>query len=118
MFHLLRPCLIFFACLAVGEGVVALTGTKLPACVIGMLLLTLLLRLGWVKLPWVKAASDLLMDNLGLFFVPAGVALLCHFHLIKTQFWPIALATVLSTVLVLAVTGHVHQLFRRKGGRS
>jgi holin-like protein len=111
---MIRPCAILFGCLALGELIVFLTGVKLPACILGMLLLTLFLKLGWVKLEWVQGLSDFLVANLGFFFVPPGVALMLYFDLIKAQLVPIVVATVVSTVVVLVVTGWVHQLMRRK----
>ena len=50
---MIRQCAILFGCLALGELVVWLTGVKLPSSIIGMLLLTLFLKLGWIKLHWV-----------------------------------------------------------------
>ena len=44
-----------------------------------------------------------------------GVALMLYFDVIAAEFWPIFTATVVSTVLVLVVTGHVHQWVRRHG---
>ncbi|MDD4922426.1 MAG: CidA/LrgA family protein [Bacteroidales bacterium] len=111
---MIRQCSIIFGCLAVGELMVYLTGVKLPSSIIGMLLLTLLLELGWVKLHWVKGLSDFLVRNMGFFFVPAGVAVMMYFDLIRASFWPIVVATVVSTILVLAVTGWVHQVMRKK----
>lgn len=90
-------------------------GVRLPGSVIGMLLLTAFLQLGWVKLEWIKGLSDFLVSNMGFFFVPPGVALMLYFDLIAAEFWPIVVATVVSTVLVLVVTGHVHQWIRRHG---
>jgi holin-like protein len=78
-----------------------------------MLLLTLFLRLGWIKLEWVQGMSDFLVANLGFFFVPPGVALMLYFDLIEAQLVPIVVATVVSTVVVLVVTGWVHQLMRK-----
>ena len=49
---MIRQCSILFGCLAFGELVVYLTGIKLPSSIIGMLLLTLLLKLKWIKLEW------------------------------------------------------------------
>ncbi len=106
---------ILFGCLALGELIVYLTGIKLPSSIIGMLLLTLFLQLGWVKLHWVQGLSDFLVANLGFFFVPSGVALMLYFDIIEAQFWPIVVATLVSTVLVLVVTGWVHQLVRKYG---
>ena len=93
-----------------GEIIVWATGIKLPSSIIGMLLLTLFLKLGWVKLKWVEHLSELLIANLGFFFVPPGVALILYLDLIKAQWFPIVTATVVSTLLVLVVTGQMHQL--------
>ncbi|MCD8318305.1 MAG: CidA/LrgA family protein [Paraprevotella sp.] len=112
---MVKQCTFIFGCLALGDLVVWATGVKLPGSVIGMLLLTLFLQLGWVKLRWVKGFSDFLVSNMGFFFVPPGVALMPYFDVIAKEFWPIFIATVVSTVLVLVVTGHVHQLVRRHG---
>ena len=111
---MLRQCAIIIACLALAELIVYLTGIRFPSALIGMLLLTLFLKLGWVKLEWVKGISDFLLAHLGLFFVPPGVALMLHFDLIASEFLPIAVATLVSTVAVLAVTGWTHQLLRRR----
>lgn len=110
---MIRQCAILFGCLALGELIVYLTGVKLPSSIIGMLLLTLFLRLGWIKLHWVQGLSDFLVANLGFFFVPPGVALMLYFDVIAAEFWPIVTATIVSTALVLATTGWVHQLVRK-----
>ena len=79
---MIRQCAILFGCLALGELIVFLTGIKLPSSIIGMLLLTLFLKLGWIKLQWVQGLSDFLVANLGFFFVPPGVALMLYFDVI------------------------------------
>ncbi|WP_071147368.1 CidA/LrgA family protein [Bacteroides ihuae] len=110
---MIRQCTILFGCLALGELIVFLTGIKLPSSIIGMLLLTLFLKLGWIKLQWVQGMSDFLVANIGFFFVPPGVALMLYFDIITAEILPILTATVVSTVLVLFVTGWVHQLIRK-----
>ena len=113
---MVRQCAVLFGCLALGELIVYVTGVKLPSSIIGMLLLTLFLKLDWVKLKWVQGLSDFLVANLGFFFVPPGVALMLYFDVIEAQFWAIAIATVVSTVLVLVVTGWVHLIIRKSNG--
>ena len=110
---MIRQCAILFGCLALGELIVYLTGIKLPSSIIGMLLLTLFLKLGWIKLHWVQGMSDFLVANLGFFFIPPGVALMLYFDIIAAQFGPILIATLVSTLLVLVITGWVHQLTRK-----
>lgn len=110
---MIRQCAILFGCLALGELVVYLSGVKLPSSIIGMLFLTLFLKLGWIKLHWIQGMSDFLVANLGFFFIPPGVALMCYLDIIQAELWPILLATLISTILVLVVTGWVHQLIRK-----
>ena len=113
---MIRQCAILFGCLAFGELVVFLTGIKLPSSIIGMILLTVLLKYRIIKLEWIKGLSDFLVAKLGFFFVPAGVGLMLFFDVIEAQFWPIVIATLVSTVLVLVVTGWTHQIIRKGNG--
>lgn len=109
---MIKQCVIIFGCLAIGELIAATTGIKLPASIIGMLLLTLLLKLGWVKVAWVKGISDFLVKNLPLFFVPPGVAIMLYLDVIEANFWSIVVASIGSTIVVLSLTGWTHQALR------
>ena len=108
---MIRQLAILFGCLALGELLIYFTGIPLPSSIVGMLLLTLFLQLRVIRLEWVQTLADSLVANIGFFFVPPGVAIMCHFKLIKAEWLPIVVASVISTVLVLAVTGWVHQLY-------
>ncbi len=108
---MIRQLAILFGCLALGELIIYLTHIPLPSSIIGMLLLTLLLKLKVIRLEWVRSISDFLVGNIGFFFVPPGVAIMLYFDIIKAQFVPIVVASIISTVLVLAVTGWVHQFY-------
>lgn len=121
---MIRQCAILFGCLALGESLIYFTHIPLPSSILGMLILTLLLQLKVIRLEWVQGLADFLVANIGFFFVPPGVAIMCYFDIIKAQFMPILVASVVSTVLVLAVTGWVHQFYgkavdmRKKGGEA
>lgn len=108
---MIRQLAIIFGCLALGELVIYLTGIPLPSSILGLLLLTLLLKLKVIRLEWVRSISDFLVGNIGFFFVPPGVAVMLYFDLIKAELWPIFIASVVSTILVLAVTGWIHQSY-------
>lgn len=111
---MIKQCVIIFGCLALGELVVALTGWPLPSSIIGMILLTVFLALGLVRLEWVKGISDFLTKNLGLFFVPAGVAIMLYLDVIQSNFLQIMVSALASTIITLGVTGWVHQIIRKK----
>ena len=104
---------VIFLVLAAGEFVVWLTGVPVPSSIIGMLLLTAALQCKVIRLRHVSGVADFLVGNLGFFFVPAGVALLGYFDLLKAQWVAIVGASVLSTFIVIGVTGWAHQLTRR-----
>lgn len=112
---MIRQCLIIFGCLAVGELIVWLTGITIPSSIIGMLLLTACLQMKLIKIEWVKEMADFLISNLGFFFVPPGVALILYFDVIKAELLPITVSVVVSTILVLVVTGWTHQIFKKNG---
>ncbi len=109
---MILQCGVLFAFLSLGELVVMLTGVPVPSSIIGMLLLTLGLKLGIVRLSQVEKMADFLVHNLGFFFVPAGVGLMRCFGVLSDQWLPIVGASVASTVVILLVTGHVHQRAR------
>ena len=111
---MILQCLIIFACLAVGEVVVMLTGVKFPSSIIGMLLLCTLLKTGVVKYEKIKGMANFLISNMGFFFIPPGIALMLYFDIITAQFWPIFISALVSTIIVIAVTGWVYQLTNKK----
>lgn len=69
---MIRQLAILFGCLALGELIIWLTGIPLPSSILGMLILTLLLKLKIIRLEWVKTISDFLVANIGFsLFRPA-----------------------------------------------
>ena len=111
---IIRYFAIIFGCLGIGELIVALTHIPFPSSIIGMLVLTLALDFGWIKLQAIKALSDLLISNLGLFFVPPSIGIMAYFKQIGQNFLAIFLSIIISTVVVIVVTGHVYQYLRKK----
>lgn len=109
---MVKQCFIIFGCLAVGEAIVWLTGISIPGSILGMLLLTFLLEKKALKVEDVAPMCRFLVSNMGFFFVPPGVALMLYFDIIAESWLAITVATIISTALVLLVTGRVHQFFR------
>ncbi len=100
---------IIFACLAAGHLLSYIPGLNIPASIWGMLLLTVLLERGVVKAATIAPICKFLISNMAFFFVPPGVALMLYFDLIAAEWLPITVATVVSMLLVLLVTGRLHQ---------
>lgn len=100
----------------VGETVSNVLGLPIPGNVLGMGFMLLALVLGVVKEESLREAADLLLSYMALFFVPAGVGVMLYFDLIAREWLPIVVGTVLSTFVVMAVTGWVEIRLERGRG--
>lgn len=90
-------------------------GVPLPSHVLGLLLLTIALFAGLIKLEWVETAATLLTRHMMLFFVPllAGVSV---FIPMLSKAWPaIAVSLIAGTLTVTLLTGLAMRLLI--GGR-
>lgn len=77
----------------------------LPAGVVGAIALSVALFLGVVPLRWVERGADVLLEWLGLFFVPAGVGILRHVGVLRRDLFGVVTVVVVSTAVTMAVTG-------------
>jgi holin-like protein len=92
-----------------GEAVSYLLDLPIPGNVLGMGFLLIALTTNLVDVKWFEEAAELLLSNMALFFVPAGVGVMVYGELIAAEWLPITVATVLSTFVVMAVTGKIAQ---------
>lgn len=58
-----------------------------PGSLIGMLLLFLFLLVGWIKMDSIHDVGQFFIDNMGIFFVPASIAILKQVELISQIWW-------------------------------
>lgn len=89
----------------------------IPGSVIGMVLLFILLSFGIVKVKHLQEISDFLLGNLAFFFVPLGVGLLGAVGILKGSWWQILLLVLVSTILVIVVTGLTAQALAKGGDK-
>jgi len=88
-----------------------------PASIYGLLLLLLALVTGILRLESVKETSKFLIEIMPLMFIPAAVCLLESWDALSGILIQVLTATVVSTVLVMGVSGMVTQaLIRKKQG--
>jgi holin-like protein len=111
---MLQSFTIILLHLAIGELISHVLKIPIPGNIFGMLLLFLSLLKGFVKPTQVQPAVDFLTKNMSLFFVPAGVGLILYGALLKENLGVILISSVVSTLLVLAVVGILHQKFETK----
>ncbi|MDT8717453.1 CidA/LrgA family protein [Clostridium sp. 19966] len=104
--------LILIICFA-GQGIQDFFKAPIPGSVIGMVILFIFLCLGIIKLEMIEEITTFLLDHLAFFFVPAGVGLIAVMGLIKANGADILGISVITTILVMVVTGHTVQLMKR-----
>lgn len=101
----------------IGEILYVLLPFPIPASIYGIIILFLCLESGLVSLASVKETSDFLIEIMPIMFVPAAVGLMDSWQIIKADLVPYAVITVITTCVVMAVSGHVVQLGIRFGMR-
>ena len=93
----------------------------IPASIYGIVILFCLLEFKVIHLRAVKETGDFLVSIMQLIFIPAAVGLLDAWVDLRPVLLPVAVITVVTTVVVMAVTGRVTQclmaLLRGKEGK-
>lgn len=109
---ILKAFLVIFGCLFLGEIFIHLTALPLPPSVIGLLILFGALQAGVIKLETVQTLAKVLLDYLVLMVVPACISIMQYLDIIRRDAWILVVATVISTFLVLIVTGKSYEWLR------
>lgn len=97
-----------------GEILHLLIPLPIPASVYGLVLMLLALCTGILKLNQVKETADFLIEIMPVMFIPAAVGLLDSWTALQPVWIPVILITILTTVIVMAVTGRITQFMIRK----
>lgn len=102
----------------VGELLHYFIPLPIPASIYGIVLLFLALELKVVKVSDIEQTSSFLIAIMPLMFLPPAVGVIESWDLIQGALLPYVVVTVVSTVVVMAVSGRVTQRIIRKGGRK
>ncbi|QOL25365.1 CidA/LrgA family protein [Thalassotalea sp. LPB0316] len=104
---------IIAICLALGYGMNALIDF-LPAALYGMLLLTFGLQAEIFQADRLQASVDWIIKHMGVCFVPAGVGIMEHKALIAEFGLILTLLVIVTTILLMLVTGALYQKILNK----
>jgi len=91
---------------------------RVPGNVIGMILLAVCLLTRLVDVKRVEPAADMLLSEIGLFFVPPGVAVMLYFDVIARQWLPLVVGIAGSLLAVLWVTALAARLLEKKEAKE
>lgn len=115
---ILREMRIIILIAILGEAVHLNFNLPIPGNVLGMVILFICLYFNIIKITMISEISKFLLDYLAFFFVPAGVGILTCLPFLKGKLISVFLIIIISTILVIAVTGWVIQLYIRKVGKK
>lgn len=115
----IRQFLIILLFTFIGEMLKEWIPLPIPASIYGLLLLFFALETGLLKLKAVKETGKFLIEIMPLLFIPAGAQLLDSWETLKPILIPVAVIMVVSTVVVMVVSGRMTQyVIRRQKGDS
>jgi holin-like protein len=99
----------------IGEVIYKLIPMPIPASIYGFIIMLLCLKTKIIKLERVRQAGYFLLETMPLMFIPAAVGLLNVWNVLNDILLPVILITLLTTVIVMAVTGKMTQFIILKG---
>lgn len=89
-----------------------------PASIYGLVILFILLETGVLKLDAVKDTAIFLIEIMPLMFIPAGVGLMESWGDLNSMLVEVIVITIVSTVLVMGVSGKVTELVLKRSARK
>ncbi len=109
---------LLLVCQLAGEAIARASGVPFPGPVIGMAILFIGLMIrGSVPEP-LQHTTRSILDHLSLLFVPAGVGVMIYLPLVADEWLPIASAIIIGTLVTMAATAWVMNLFLKPSGDS
>lgn len=117
---ILNQLAIILGIWVVGEYISSFTQNVvvIPGSIIGMLLLFILLKYKVVKLEDINEISDFFLDNMAIFFIPAGVSLIKSLDLISDNLFVLLITIFVSTIIVMYATGKLVDIMINKKSKE
>ena len=114
----LRQFMIILLVSFVGELLKYAIPLPVPASIYGLVILFILLETGVLKLDAVKDTAIFLIEIMPLMFIPAGVGLMESWGDLNSMLVEVIVITIVSTVLVMGVSGKVTELVLKRSVRK
>ena len=98
----------------IGEALKYVLPLPIPASIYGLVLMFVLLETKVLKVEAVQDAGKFLIEIMPVMFIPAGVGLITAWGKLKTMLVPVGIITVVTTFLVMIVTGKVTEMMLKQ----
>ncbi|MCI9614696.1 MAG: CidA/LrgA family protein [Dorea sp.] len=113
MLYLRQFCIILFVSF-LGELLHVIIPLPIPASVYGLVLMLAALCTGIIRLNQVKETAGFLIEIMPVMFIPAAAGLLNSWSLLRPVWLPFIVITLVSTIIVMGVTGQITQRMIQK----
>lgn len=109
----MRQFAIILAVTFLGELLKFLIPLPIPASIYGLVLMLIALKTKIIPLRSVQEAGRFLIEIMPMMFIPAAVGLLNSWNILQGILLPICIIIVISTILVMVVSGRITQMVIR-----
>ena len=114
-FFIVIGLLILFSINILSVALVSFFHIHFPSPLVGLIILSILLQFKIIPIHWIEDSCNLLLENMGLFFVPLLVGIVLYSKLIAGNMIQIMLTIIISSVIIICITGKsVEYLIMRK----
>lgn len=93
-----------------GEILKNIIPLAIPASIYGLVLMLIALQTKLITLEHIQDVGVFLIEIMPIMFIPAAVGLMDSWNVLKPICVPVIIITVVTTILVIVVTGRVTQL--------
>lgn len=116
----IKQLTIILAVSLIAELMEYLIPLPVAASVYGLVLMLIGLVTHIIPLEKVEGVADFLVENMAIVFIPPTVGIMASVEALRQMLIPLIVISLVSTVLVMAVTGRVTQFIvrRSKGKRE
>ncbi len=115
---ILKQFLIILAISFAGEILKYILPLPVPASIYGLIIMFVCLKTGIVDLKSVEGAGKFLIEIMPLMFIPAAVGLTESWSVLSPIIIPVAVITVVTTIVVFVISGITAQMVIRRSGRK
>lgn len=115
----IKQILIIIIISFIGELLNYFIPLPVPGSIYGMILLFILLCSGMVKIHQIEETAKFLIDIMPMLFVPSAVGIMSQFDQLKSIWIEIIVITIITTFIVMGITGLTTQaIIRLKKSRK
>ena len=115
---IIKQFMIILGVALFGEVLSFLIPLPVPASIYGIVLMLLLLITGALQVSQIKTAASFLIEIMPLMFIPAAVGLMQSYSLLLPALPAYVVITVVSTIVVMVVSGRVAQHVMKGRGKE